>query len=362
MNLAHEDPVRAKQAYDAFLDDLRRCEALGIGLYNFQSVTPLLPFSPFPFFAPPPAPGRYVFVNPPPNASMKFPILSPGAAISSARPPAIARIAAQLNASHAATSSVTTVLETMAGGGTAIGSSFSDLAAIIALISDKSRIGVCLDTCHVFAAGYDLRSRAAFDATLAKFDAEVGLRYLKAVHLNDSKAPLGSRLDRHANIGTGFLGLGAFWNIMNDSRFEGIPMVLETPAEDEAGKEDKGVYAREIKLLESLVGMEREGEKFSALEKELARRGEAERKVAVEKFEKKESKAAKAKEKEQGEGEQKSGSKGKGKETDKGSGQRKLEFKGKGKEADKPTGKKGGMAMKRMELAKKEQAREKAQL
>lgn len=210
----------------------------------------------------------------------------------------------------------------MAGGGTAIGSSFSDLAEIIALVDDKSRIGVCLDTCHVFAAGYDLRSREAFHSTLAQFDAEIGLSYLKAVHLNDSKTPFGSRLDRHANIGTGFLGLSAFWNIMNDPRFEGLPMVLETPAEDAAGKEDKGIYAHEIKLLESLVGMERDGEEFGALEAELAQRGEAERKVAMEKFEKKENKAAKGKE------EQKVGTKAKGREKEMGKGK----GKGKGKE------------------------------
>lgn len=210
----------------------------------------------------------------------------------------------------------------MAGSGTAIGSTFNDLAEIIALINDKSRIGVCLDTCHIFAAGYDLRSREAFNSTLARFDAEIGLIYLKAVHLNDSKAPLGSRLDRHANIGTGFLGLSAFWNIMNDERFEGLPMVLETPAEDAAGKEDKGIYAREIKLLESLVGMERDGEEFCALEAEMARKGEAERKVAMEKFEKKEKgKAAKEK------------GKGKGKEKEKG--QQKLGFKRKSESKEK---------------------------
>ena len=184
----------------------------------------------------------------------------------------------------------------MAGGGTAIGSSFSDLAEIIALVEDKSRVGVCLDTCHVFAAGYDLRSREAFRSTLAQFDAEIGLGYLKAVHLNDSKTPLGSRLDRHANIGTGFLGLSAFWNIMNEPMFKVLPMVLETPAEDAAGREDKGIYAREIKLLESLVSMDQDGEEFRALEAELAQRGESERKVAMEKFEKKEKKAAKEKE------------------------------------------------------------------
>ena len=185
----------------------------------------------------------------------------------------------------------------MAGGGTVIGSSFNDLAEIIALVDDKSRVGVCLDTCHVFAAGYDLRSHEAFNSTLAQFDKEIGLRYLKAVHLNDSKAPFGSRVDRHANIGTGFLGLGAFWNIMNDPRFEGIPLVLETPAEDETGKEDKSIYAREIKLLESLIGMDRDGEEFRGLEANLAQEGASERKVAMEKFQIKEAKAAKEKEK-----------------------------------------------------------------
>lgn len=281
MNLAQEDPTKAKQSYDNFLDDLHRCEALGIGLYNFQSAVPSLLYPPngFPTVLP---------LRP-------FHESSPGTTGPSERKPAIARIASQLNASHAATSIVTPLLETMAGGGTVIGSSFSDLAEIIALVDDKSRIGVCLDTCHVFAAGYDLRSAEAFNSTLAQFDAEIGLSYLKAVHLNDSKAPLSSRLDRHANIGTGFLGLGAFWNLVNDPRFEGLPLVLETPAEDAAGKDDRSIYAREIKLLESLIGMDRHGEEFRALEAELARKGEVERTVALEKFEMKESKAAKAK-------------------------------------------------------------------
>jgi AP endonuclease-1 len=203
----------------------------------------------------------------------------------------------------------------MAGSGTVIGSSFSDLAEIIALVNDKSRIGVCLDTCHIFAAGYDIRSREAFQSTLARFDAEIGLGYLKALHLNDSKTPLGSRLDRHANIGTGFLGLGAFWNFMNEPRFEGLPMVLETPAEDAEGKEDRSVYAREVKLLESLVGMDRDGEEFGALEADLARKGESDRKIAMEKFELKEKKAAKEKAKKPGakaNGKGKSKGKGKG--------------------------------------------------
>lgn len=178
-----------------------------------------------------------------------------------------------------ATNSITPLLETMAGTGNMIGSTFTDLRDIIALVRDKSRIGVCLDTCHVFAAGYDLRSTGSFAAVLEDFEHFVGLRYLKALHLNDSKTPLGSHRDLHANIGTGFLGLSAFWNVMNERRFEGLPMVLETPIdrEDADGKaiEDKGVWAREIKLLEGLVGMEMEGKAFRAMAAELAQIGRA---------------------------------------------------------------------------------------
>ena len=132
----------------------------------------------------------------------------------------------------------------------------------------------------------------------------VGLRYLKALHLNDSKAPLGSRRDLHQNIGLGFLGLGAFWNVMNEKRFEGLPMVLETPierrveaegAETKAKvEEDKGVWAREIKLLEGLVGMDVEGKDFRELEARLAKEGEAERKKYQDTFDKKMEKEKKA--------------------------------------------------------------------
>lgn len=272
VNLAQEDPEKSKQAYTAFLDDLHRCESLGIKLYNFQYVLP--DFSP----------------SSSPQLNSKPP--SPGAAGSSSRESAISRIATHLNAAHLATSSVTPLLETMAGGGTVLGSRFSDLAAIIALVHDKSRIGVCLDTCHVFAAGYDLRSPTAFAATLADFDRTIGLHYLKALHLNDSKAPLGSRRDLHANIGTGFLGLGAFWNVLNEPRFESLPMVLETPIDEGGGEgkkgvEDKGVWAAEIKLLERLIGMDKEGEEFRGLNEELAKKGEAMREKGMEAFEKK---------------------------------------------------------------------------
>ncbi|MCJ1363374.1 hypothetical protein MMC16_002481 [Acarospora aff. strigata] len=291
VNLAQEDPDKAAQAYTAFIDDLHRCEALGIKLYNFH----------------------------------------PGWTGPSPRPTAISRIAHALNRAHASTTAVTPLLETMAGGGTVIGSRFEDLRDIISLVTDKSRIGVCLDTCHTFAAGYDIRTPETFAATLAEFDQVVGLRYLKALHLNDSKAPLGSRRDLHQNIGLGFLGLRAFWNVVNESRCWGVPMVLETPIEvavppivekepsvenpnpskdalvkrdakdskdaQEKGKpkptpkpktiEDKRIWAREIKLLESLVGMDPEGEEFRKMERDLAEQGREERDKYQEAWERK---------------------------------------------------------------------------
>lgn len=252
VNLAQEDAERAAQGYTAFLDDLHRCESLGIKLYNFH----------------------------------------PGWTGSHPRPSAIARIAQALNRAHLATKTVTPVLETMAGGGNVIGSTFEDLRDIIALIDDKKRIGVCLDTCHVFAAGYDLRSPTAFKKTLDDFDNIVGLSYLRALHINDSKAPFASHRDLHQNIGLGFLGLRAFYNIMNEPRFEGLPLVLETPIDrkdPETGKdvEDKGVWAREIKMLEGLIGMDAEGEEFMVLEKELAEEGAEERAKLQEQFDRK---------------------------------------------------------------------------
>lgn len=178
----------------------------------------------------------------------------------------------------------------MAAGGNVLGSTFEDLRDTIALIQNKQRVGVCLDTCHAFAAGYDLRTPDAFNATLRQFDEIVGMQYLRAVHMNDSKAPFASHKDLHANIGTGFLGLRSFHNLVNDTRFEGLPLILETPLDmtdeygkpvkDEKGKnqETKSIWAIEIKLLESLVGMDVEGEEFLKLEAALARKGEPERK------------------------------------------------------------------------------------
>ncbi|KAK2624052.1 hypothetical protein QTJ16_006686 [Diplocarpon rosae] len=242
VNLAQPDPEKATQAYNCFLDDLQRCEALGIKLYNFH-----------------------------PGSTGKHPRLE-----------AIARIAAQLNKAHKATKTVVTLLENMAGSGNVIGSTWEDLRDIIALIEDKSRVGVCIDTCHTFAAGYDLRSPDAFSKTMGSFSDIVGMSYLKALHLNDSKAPLSSNRDLHANIGTGFLGLRAFHNIVNYSPFQDLPMVLETPTDkkgpDGKSVEDKSVWATEIKLLESLVGADPETEEFKQEEQRLQDLGAEERK------------------------------------------------------------------------------------
>ncbi|PBP17622.1 apurinic endonuclease [Diplocarpon rosae] len=242
VNLAQPDPEKATQAYNCFLDDLKRCEALGIKLYNFH-----------------------------PGSTGKHPRLD-----------AIARIAAQLNRAHKATKTVVTLLENMAGSGNVIGSTWEDLRDIIALIDDKSRVGVCIDTCHTFAAGYDLRSPDAFSKTMDSFSDIVGMSYLKALHLNDSKAPLSSNRDLHANIGTGFLGLRAFHNVVNYSPFQDLPMVLETPTDkkgpDGKSVEDKSVWAAEIKLLESLVGADPETEEFKQEEQRLQDVGAEERK------------------------------------------------------------------------------------
>lgn len=201
-----------------------------------------------------------------------------------------------------------TLLENMAAGGNVLGSTFEDLRDMIEGVESKHRVGVCLDTAHSFAAGYDLRSPEAFKKTLEEFDSTVGLKYLRALHLNDSKAPFDARRDLHANIGTGFLGLRAFHNIMNEPRLRRLPMVLETPIDrkDENGREqqDKGIWAAEIKLLESMVGMDPDGKEFKRLEAELWERGKAERDRVQEQVDRRDEKKAKkeAKDKDKGKG------------------------------------------------------------
>jgi AP endonuclease-1 len=205
-----------------------------------------------------------------------------------------------LNKAHKATRTVVTVLENMAGSGNVIGSTWEDLRDIIALVDNKARVGVCIDTCHAHAAGYDLRSPEAFKKTMDDFAKIVGMPYLKALHLNDSKAPFSSHRDLHANIGTGFLGLRAFHNVVNFAPFQGLPMVLETPIDegpDRKGEEDKGVWAKEIKLLEGLIGADLDSDSFSAEEQRLQDVGMEERKKYQDQADKKQSQLEKKKQK-----------------------------------------------------------------
>jgi deoxyribonuclease-4 len=206
INLGHpeEEPLAKSRA--AFLDELQRCEALGLSLLNFH-------------------PGSHLG------------LLSEEACLS--------RIAESIDIALAGTKGVTAVIENTAGQGSNLGFRFEQLARIIEQLSDRGRVGVCLDTAHTFAAGYDLRTPEAFTATLSEFDRIVGFGYLRGVHLNDSKTALGSRVDRHAPIGKGQLGLEPFRLIMNDRRFDGIPLILETPERER--------WSEEIRLLYDLI-------------------------------------------------------------------------------------------------------------
>ncbi|KAK9355352.1 xylose isomerase-like protein [Lipomyces doorenjongii] len=245
INLANLDHAKNEQAYSAFLDELQRCEQLGIGHYNFH----------------------------------------PGSTLGLSKPDAIKRLAANINAAIKATKFVKIVLENMAGHGNLIGSTWEDLADVIAMVENKSRVGVCIDTCHTFAAGYDIRTHELYDKMWSEFDKIIGLKYLSAIHLNDSKAPLGSNRDLHQNIGLGFLGLESFRILMNTHHVEGLPMILETP-----NNNDEAVWGREIKLLESLIGKSADDTDFIAKRDALWKKGAQERKDMEQKTKKKDDK------------------------------------------------------------------------
>jgi AP endonuclease 1 len=207
--------VRAK-SLEALQDELRRCAALGLHLYNFH----------------------------------------PGSATGCAggRPEACANVAAAINECHAAVPGVTIVIETMAAQGSSVGSTLEEVAAIIAGVADKSRVGVCVDTAHIHGAGYDVRTVAGWGDFMAQFEKVIGLQYLKGAHLNDSKVPLGSKKDRHWNVGKGFVGIELFRAVMNDPRLAGVPLILETPPEGDEKTGWRETYTREIALLYSLQG------------------------------------------------------------------------------------------------------------
>lgn len=189
INLGHPVDEALEKSREAFIDELSRCQQLGLTLLNFH-------------------PGSHLQQIPEEKC--------------------LARIAESINIALAQTEGVTAVIENTAGQGSNLGFRFEHLAAIIDGVEDKSRVGVCIDTCHAFAAGYDLRSEEATAATFAEFDRVVGFNYLRGMHLNDAKSGFSSRVDRHHSLGEGNIGHDAFRWIMRDARFDGIPLILET--------------------------------------------------------------------------------------------------------------------------------------
>lgn len=215
INLASPDDLLWKKSIDAFREELERAELLGV---------------------------PYVVAH-------------PGAYTSSDEVAGIARIVDALDEIHDALpdAGVKCLLETTAGQGTNLGRRFEELAAILDGVRDGERLDVCFDTCHVFAAGYDMRTEKAYEQAMAEFDRLIGVKRIKAFHLNDSKRELGSRVDRHAHIGEGELGIEAFRHLMNDRRFEAVPMYLETPKpKPEPGEDEWDIV--NLRKLRALVG------------------------------------------------------------------------------------------------------------
>jgi len=206
INLCSPDGEKAEKSYLALKDEIERAYILGLKYVNFH----------------------------------------PGAHLNKyTEREALEIIAERVNSLIEETREVILVLETTAGQGSNLGYRFEHLAEIISLVEDKTRIGVCIDTCHIFAAGYDISTEKGYYKVFDEFGEVVGFEYLKGVHLNDSKTPLGSRKDRHAPLGEGYIGLTPFELMMNDERFKGIPLILETPIPER--------WPEEIKLLRSFV-------------------------------------------------------------------------------------------------------------
>ncbi|HZW38350.1 MAG TPA: deoxyribonuclease IV [Ignavibacteriaceae bacterium] len=193
INLCATDEQLQLKSLTAFIDEIDRCQQLDIPYLNFH----------------------------------------PGSHCGLGEEVGIKEIANAINIAHEKTpdAKVSSMLELTAGQGSAVGYKFEHIRDIIDLIEDKDRISVCIDTCHIFAAGYDLRSKEAFDKTIKHFDEVIGLDRLKCFHINDSKKGLGSKVDRHEHIGKGMIGLEGFENLMNDKRLKHIPKILETPKE-----------------------------------------------------------------------------------------------------------------------------------
>ena len=206
INLGHPEREALEKSRAAFLDEMQRCEALGLDRLNVHPGSHLQKISP--------------------ERSLDL-------------------IAESINIALDKTRGVTAVIENTAGQGSNLGFAFEHLAYLIERVEDKSRVGVCIDTCHAFAAGYDLRTAEACDKTFAELERVVGFGYLKGMHLNDAMKILGSHVDRHTPLGEGMIGMECFRYIMQDARFDGIPLILETP--------DEQRWPEEIALLKSLA-------------------------------------------------------------------------------------------------------------
>ena len=206
INLCNADPEKREKSINSFIHELERCQQLGLTLLNFH-----------------------------PGSHLK----------KMTEEEALDLVADAINISLDRVEGVTAVIENTSGQGTNLGYTFEHLAHIIDGVEDKSRVGVCLDTCHAFTAGYDLRTREAYDKTMDEFEKVVGFQYLRGMHINDSKPGLGSRVDRHHSLGLGQIGLDCFRFIMNDPRIDEIPMCLETI--------DSEIWAEEIALLYSFI-------------------------------------------------------------------------------------------------------------
>ncbi len=206
INLGHPETEGLDKSRQSFIGEMQRCEALGLTRLNFHPGSHL----------------RAIDID-----------------------TCLARIAESINIALEHTRGVTAVIENTAGQGSNVGYDFAHLAAIIDRIDDKSRVGVCIDTCHAFAAGYDLSTDEGYHRTWDEFDRIIGFEYLRGMHLNDTKKGVGSRVDRHESLGQGILGIRCFQLMMQDPRFDNIPLILETPNED--------LWEEEIKLLYSMT-------------------------------------------------------------------------------------------------------------
>jgi deoxyribonuclease-4 len=178
-------------------------------------------------------------------------VTHPGAYTTGSEEAGIATVVRALDEVHGQTRGIKTrcLLETTAGQGSCLGYRFEQLAAMLDGVKDPDRLGICVDTCHIFAAGYPLGSEKEYKATMRALDKTVGLKLVRAIHLNDSVKPLGSRVDRHAHIGRGILGKEAFRRLLNDSRFRKVPMYLETPKGMEKGKDLDAINLRTLRRL-----------------------------------------------------------------------------------------------------------------